>query len=195
MRAVYHFTDTARLPWILQSGELRPGLTRPEGWPADFLWATKRSELDGTSSAWTAVQSFDARAAIRAVRITLPAGAFLQWSQVRRFPEWERRHIDTLERHAKGKSRPADWMIRAEPLAVSEWLLVETRGAQDNQWSRLDVRGALLELGGDALGVNVGGYVYATERRAEPAESGGHSYRPLSIEPMWQMLLRRRPAA
>jgi hypothetical protein len=201
MRAVYHFTDTARLPWILQSGELRPGLTRPKGWPADFLWATKRPELDGTSSASALIQSFPVPMGIRAVRIALPAGAFLPWSTVLdRFPEWERRHVDGLEWHARGKSRPADWMIRAEPLPISEWLLVETRGAADNRWFRLDVAGALVETGGNTCGVNIDGYVYTSERMTkadgspETSPQGTPMHRPLSVRPMWDMLLRQRPA-
>ncbi len=33
---VYHYTDTGRLPWILQSGELRPGRNKIAGYPDDF---------------------------------------------------------------------------------------------------------------------------------------------------------------
>ena len=37
---IYHFTDSARLPWIWAVGELRPGRNQIGGMPFDFLWAT-----------------------------------------------------------------------------------------------------------------------------------------------------------
>ena len=36
MQPVYHFTDSAHLPWILSDGELRPGANKIGGYPA--LW-------------------------------------------------------------------------------------------------------------------------------------------------------------
>jgi hypothetical protein len=50
-RLVYHFTDTTRLPWIIDSGELQPGKNRIGGYPLDFLWATSSLNGDRTSSA------------------------------------------------------------------------------------------------------------------------------------------------
>jgi hypothetical protein len=47
---VYHFTDTARLPWIIETGELQLGSNRIGDFPADLLWATTNSESDLTSS-------------------------------------------------------------------------------------------------------------------------------------------------
>jgi hypothetical protein len=48
---VYHFTDTIRLPWIIETGELRPDSNRIGGFPADFLWTTSNDKNDLTSSA------------------------------------------------------------------------------------------------------------------------------------------------
>jgi hypothetical protein len=48
---VFHFTDTARLPWILATGELRPGRNAIWDFPsADFLWATTDARGDRTAS-------------------------------------------------------------------------------------------------------------------------------------------------
>jgi hypothetical protein len=48
--SVYHFTNTARLPWILASGELRPGANKL-GWaPVECIWATGSSIGDLTCS-------------------------------------------------------------------------------------------------------------------------------------------------
>lgn len=201
MAPVYHFTDTIRLPWILQSGELRPGLARPEGWPADFLWATKNPILDGTSSAAAAIQSSFNPAAFRAVRIALPASAFVRWSSVpERFPGWTRDHIDGLEWHARGKSRPQDWMVRADPLPREKWLSVETRGSYDAQWFPLDTSRALFKLDQETLGVTIDGYVYASKR--ELKRDGTHAtspqgtplYSPQSVLPLWEMALSRPSA-
>ena len=51
MNNVYHFTGTIRLPWILESGEVRPSPNRIGGYPADFLWATTDENGDRTSAA------------------------------------------------------------------------------------------------------------------------------------------------
>jgi hypothetical protein len=34
---IYHFTDTMRLPWIIETGELRVGLNRVSKLPFEFL--------------------------------------------------------------------------------------------------------------------------------------------------------------
>jgi hypothetical protein len=65
---VYHFTDTARLPWIIQTGELRPDPHRLGGFPADFVWATLNAGGDRTSAAG------------------LHCRASLLWAGVRRLP-------------------------------------------------------------------------------------------------------------
>jgi len=48
---IYHFTDTARLPRILLSGELRPG-TIAERHLDDLLWATTNPKGDRTASSF-----------------------------------------------------------------------------------------------------------------------------------------------
>ena len=48
---VYHFTNSARLPWIIETCELRPGLNRVGDYPnPDFLWATTNQLGDNTAS-------------------------------------------------------------------------------------------------------------------------------------------------
>ena len=83
-RTVYHFTDTARLPWILQSGELRPGANRIGGFPhPDFLWATTSER--GARSAAASMQGFRT-GLTRMVRFILHADDFEAWrDMVRQF--------------------------------------------------------------------------------------------------------------
>jgi hypothetical protein len=82
---VYHFTDTARLPWILRSGELRPGANRVGGYPdPDFLWATVDSR--GARSASGGGQGYR-EGLVRLVRFTLRAEDFEPWPGIlRRYP-------------------------------------------------------------------------------------------------------------
>jgi hypothetical protein len=48
---LYHFTNTARLLWIVGAKELRPNCNQIGGFPSpDFLWATTRSQGDRTAS-------------------------------------------------------------------------------------------------------------------------------------------------
>jgi hypothetical protein len=50
MSTLYHFTDTARLPWILLTRQLEPGRNQVGGYPVDFLWATTNARGDATST-------------------------------------------------------------------------------------------------------------------------------------------------
>jgi hypothetical protein len=43
---LYHYSDTARLPWILDTGDLRVGRNKIGNFPdPDFLWATPRGRI------------------------------------------------------------------------------------------------------------------------------------------------------
>ena len=49
---LYHFTDTAHLPWIFMAGELRPGLNRIGNYPSpEFVWATTDARGDRSAAA------------------------------------------------------------------------------------------------------------------------------------------------
>jgi hypothetical protein len=124
---VFHFTDTARLPWILATGELRPGRNAIWDFPsADFLWATTDARGDRTASV-------DRKALrkgfTREVRFTLEAADFEPWSGIRRrFPQWTPEQIDRLERFARSRRvSPDRWRCRPDPLSSDRWGLVETK--------------------------------------------------------------------
>src|SRR5215203_1119572 len=104
---VFHFTDTARLPWILASGELRPERNRIGGFPdLDFLWAT--TSPIGDRSASCGAQDYR-EGMTRLVRITLHVEDFEPWPQITaRFPAWTADHIRQLESAAR-QSSPQDW--------------------------------------------------------------------------------------
>jgi hypothetical protein len=70
---LYHHTDTAHLPWILTTNELRPGRSSIGGFPnPDFLWATTDAQGDRTSMAGHSRELYR-RGVICAVRFTLAA--------------------------------------------------------------------------------------------------------------------------
>jgi hypothetical protein len=51
MQRVYHFTDSAHLPWILSDGELRAGANKIGGYPApEFVWATTEDRGSRTAT-------------------------------------------------------------------------------------------------------------------------------------------------
>lgn len=134
--SLYHFTDTARLPFILQSGVLKPGRNKLGGFPdPDFLWATTQSVGDYTASG--ATQAYR-NGQTRLVRFTLRREHFRPWRDiVKEFPQWTASHIERLESSARGLSNPADWFCRVEPLPLSEVVAIETR-AWRGVWAALE---------------------------------------------------------
>jgi hypothetical protein len=58
---VYHYTDTAHLPWIILSNALQVGKNRLRGLPFDFLWATTSPKVDRSA----AIANAGARKALR----------------------------------------------------------------------------------------------------------------------------------
>jgi hypothetical protein len=75
MNIVYHYTSIARLPWILESGELRPGRNKIGGFPdPDFLWAT-------TSDKGSRTASLEGLRDAAVIRFTLDAADFEEWAK------------------------------------------------------------------------------------------------------------------
>lgn len=178
MNAVYHYTDTGRLPWILQDGVLRPGRNTLGGFPdPDFLWATTIPIPDGTaSSGGTAALAALRRGDTRAVRFTLRADDFLPWPDiVKDFPAWTPAEVKRLERAARGRSSPSSWRCRAEPLPASHWISVETRGWADSTWSPVDPDAELIDLGDEALGLWLGELAYFSGKTPQPSGQVGYA--------------------
>jgi hypothetical protein len=176
--SVYHFSDTARLPWILLDRVLRPGHNTLGGFPdPDFLWATTLPIPDRTaSSAGQAALRALRTGQTRTVRFTLRADDFDPWPQITsRFPDWTPDAIQRLERAAKGQSSPGTWRCRAEPLPQESWLAIETRGWSDRQWTPLDLSAPAVPLPGGALGVCAAGRLYCSEQIVHPGGNVGYS--------------------
>ncbi len=170
---VYHHTDTARLPWILLSGELRPGANRIGDFPdPDFLWATTLAVGDRTASASrVAAQS----GLTRLVRFTLKEEDFVSWpAVVEPFPAWTPDHITRLEKAAAGKSSPSTWRCRATPLPSSGWVSIETRSYTNNRWQPFDFGPPPIVMDDDCLGVWVGDTAYFSQQVAHPSGAVGY---------------------
>jgi hypothetical protein len=123
---VYHFTCTARLPWIIATKELRPGRNQVGNYPVDFLWATTRDQGDRTAAAMKTYR----KGQLPLVRLTLPAGDFEAWPAIlARFPQWKPEHIEKLQNAARnlGETNFSCWRARAEPLPLSRVIKSEAK--------------------------------------------------------------------
>jgi hypothetical protein len=169
MDFVYHFTDSAGLPWILRSGELRPGSNKIGGFPdPDFLWATTDPRGDGTASAMRGYR----RGGVRLVRFTLHAHDFEPWRVVvGRFPAWTSHQIRLLEQIAKSSTET--WRCRTEPLPKSSWVTIDTRTYVDKAWRPFD---APVVDGEDGyIGVEIGGKFYFSRKEKGPQGASAYS--------------------
>jgi hypothetical protein len=168
---VYHFTDTARLPWILRSGELRPGSNKIGELPdPDFLWATTDSRGDRTAS--SSLQSEHYRSGRARMVRTLRADDFEPWREaVSRFPAWKTAHVEMLERVAK--RLPVTWCCRTEPLPRSRWVAIDTRSYVDKTWRLFD--GSVMDGHDGYLGVEIAGKQFFSLQKRKPGAATGYS--------------------
>ena len=173
MDLVYHFTDTARLPWILRSGELRPSSNRIGGLPDDFLWATTDSAGDPTASAMAQAGSYK-RGCTRLVRFKLHADDFEPWREVvGRFPAWKPNHVARLEQVAK--SSPTLWRCRTTPLPRFRWVGIDTRSYQDKTWRPFE--GDVLKSEHDEyIGVEIAGRCFFSRQEVGGGRGGATRY-------------------
>jgi hypothetical protein len=123
---VYHFTDTARLPWIIESGELRPSKNRIGGLPLDFLWAT--TDERGCRSA-AQDPTLYRQGGIPIVLFTLQAADFAPWRETAlTVPSWTADHMSMLEASAKKLGDdPGRWNVRVEPLSLASVIAVSAK--------------------------------------------------------------------
>lgn len=170
---LYHFTDTARLPWILAAGELRPSRNRIGGFPREFVWATTNEKGDRTASA---ARDEWCTGLVRRVRFTVRPEDFFPWSEVtQRFPEWTPDQIARLEVSARrlGETAFAGWRCRAEPLPLDRVLRLETK-TWSGPWQELP-RDTTVHVGADgARVVIIGDRIYRSILRDGP--SGAAAY-------------------
>jgi hypothetical protein len=131
MNHVYHFTDTMRLPWILDSGELCSGTASKvefEGLPGlDFVWATTNEQRARSATAfWDNTRYKDGK--VWAVRFTLGADDFEPWPEAtKRFPEWTDDRLKRFNETSRGDN-PADWRTHIGSLCRTKWLAIHARG-------------------------------------------------------------------
>ena len=180
---LYHFTDTIRLPWIMRSGELRPGANRIGGFPdPDFVWATTNESGDRSASGGAGKigsQAYRAGAS-RLVRLKLRAEDFIQWGKIgQRYPAWTPDQIARLEAAAKGKSSSDAWWCRADPLPRSKWVQIDTRSYAAPTWKPLDLSTEVIPGPAlDSYGVIVNGRRFCSAQRAGPAGATAYMILP-----------------
>lgn len=191
---IYHFTDTARLPWIFTSGELKPGRNKIGGFPdPDFIWATTSAAGDRTASSMKGDAAVSAyrRGATRLVRFTLRVEDFHQWRAIARlYPAWTENCITRLERSAGSESDPATWWCRAEPLSRPRWLGVDTRSFVSPDWKPLSPDTEIFEgpIKG-SLGIIVSGKPFMSAQREFP--NGATGYAMLVADPIGRQEARQ----
>jgi hypothetical protein len=170
---LYHFSDSAHLPWILRSGHLRPGQNLIGEFPEEFLWATANRHGDPTATA--SFGDLYKSGAIFLIRFTLNEGGFFPWSKVEDFrPAWTPAHVATIERAARG-AKTVDWWCRCEPLELEDVLSIEARSYSDNRWREADrVVEEVNEQGKKWLGTSFNGRRYFSARHIN--ENGTNGY-------------------
>ena len=178
---LYHFTDTSRLPWIMQAGELRPGANKAGGFPdPEFVWASINALGDLTASVHRGQGYMSGK--VRHVRLTFDSAAFIPWSAVpSQFPQWARDHVQRLEAPAIGKSDPATWWCRPSPIALADCLEIATRSYRDNRWQPFDPETEVAQMADDQgmrwLGVEVLGKPFVSARITNSDGRTGYAIR------------------
>jgi hypothetical protein len=149
MPDVFHFTDSIRFPWILDSGELRPGRGTIANFPkTDFLWATTDSRGSATAALMNQWELYK-RGLLFVVRITLSDQAFMPWPDCAvSHPEWTDVHIQVLEKVAREYGEnPQTWRCSESPIGRDSWLAVEYRSYTSAEWVPLTDERALSRHG------------------------------------------------
>ncbi|WP_265975497.1 hypothetical protein [Brucella intermedia] len=168
---VYHFTTSAHLPWIIESGELRQNSVRAGDFPnPDFIWATSDSRGDRTATG--AMDGAYRDGALMLVRITLSAADFFPWGSVQSHnPAWQQKHIDALETIAKKHNvNPANWWCRDESLDLAQVVGIHWRSYSNNNWKEFDGSGlSHVQQNGELWRtVNLGGRTFASTKTVGP---------------------------
>lgn len=124
---VYHFTDTARLPWILESGELKVDRGAIGKYPTKFVWATTLGNGDRTCAALNRVSPFK-EGLHRLVRFTFRAQDFEPWDNIRNHPDWTAEVFGKLDQSGRRKGGvTSQWRVRAKPMPIKYAVLIETK--------------------------------------------------------------------
>jgi hypothetical protein len=177
---LYHHTDSAHLPWILNDATLEPATGTSVGiFPdPDFLWATTDPLGDPTATA----SKGGAREAYRngdiaVVRFTVFEDDFMPWPAIRElYPQWTPELCALLERSVS-PSVVAKWRCRVSALPEERWERIEYRTWSRPAWRRLEDRTISAGPEPGSLGIWLDGVGYASIRDA--ARNGFFPYRYL----------------
>lgn len=125
---VYHFTDTARLPWIIESGELQVDRGVIGKYPTKFVWGTKLQNGDRTCSSLNGDQKALRQEWVRLVRFTFASTEFEPWIRIKDHPDWTRELFNRMEATGKKKGGITKyWMVRPKPLSITQAIDIETK--------------------------------------------------------------------
>ncbi|MFG1477558.1 hypothetical protein V5F53_02705 [Xanthobacter sp. V4C-4] len=166
-KMLYHFSSTYHLPWIFESGELRPGQNSIAGFPnPDFLWATNEARGDGTCTA----HRFYKSGRTWLVRFTADAEDFFPWKDItRKSSPWTIAQIARLETLAEGKSDPADWWCRADPLPLHRVISIEAKSFCASIWRTVEHNFEVIRVPGKrVLKTTIGNYVFSSSQETGP---------------------------
>lgn len=181
MSIVYHFTDSLRLPWIIETGELRMAGNRVSGTPEpSFLWATTSPIGDRTCAANASAEAYK-NGDTCLVRFALNAEDFFDWGEVSaRFPQWTAQWVARAKAAAAGHGERnlSAWRIRATALPLSKVIAVETRLYRVGKWQPFELKTARLLLQDDAhgaRGIVIGKRAYIAQRIAGQGGRTGYA--------------------
>jgi hypothetical protein len=181
MNCIYHYTDTIRLPWILESRQLRPSPNRIGGYPPDFLWATSDKNGDRTSSAaGKTVRKLWREGHLLPIRFVLDPADFEDWEPVAQATGWTEDQIKALKRSARslGESNTTKWRCRPYALPIAKVLRIEAKSFASKDWAAIN-RPTLIaskEIP-DFRAVVIGGFAYGGIRK--DMAHGGVAYDPV----------------
>jgi hypothetical protein len=137
-KKLYHFTCTARLPWIIDANDLRPYRNQIGGLPGhDMLWATTSNEFDPAASGLEAYR--EQVAAL--VRLTLSADGFEPWPTIiTRLSQSTIENVRRLEADARapGQVGSERWHAQAEPLPLSRIICAEAK-TYTGSWQAIEL--------------------------------------------------------
>jgi hypothetical protein len=182
---VYHFTDTVRLPWIVASGELRPGRNQLGNYPdPDFLWATTNSQGDRTASAFRTYRNGTSAL----VRLTLPEEDFEPWPGIAaRYPQWTPEQITRLEARARklGETDFWRWCARVEPLPLFRILSAEAK-TYTGRWQPIELVCLTNHRDPRVRGVHILDAVYCSIQLIQPGSPTTYAATKMSLAE-WQL--------
>jgi hypothetical protein len=178
---IYHFTDTIRLPWILETDQLRPNQNRIGGYPPDFLWATTDENGDRTSAvAGKAIRKLWREGHLMLIRLVLDAADFEEWESVARASHWTGDQIEGLKRSARslGERDTTKWRCRPCALPIAKVLRIEAKSFSSRVWTAINHPTVIASKDvPDFRALVIGDYAYGAIRKE--TRNGGANYEPV----------------